>query len=135
MQGGGYPPQGPQGPNQPGGFGQPPNPYGGYGGGYGPPPPQPGMPMVPVPQPGAPYGIDPVTGLPFSDKSKVVAGLLQLFFGVFGVGRFYTGHTGIAIGQIFLCWITCGIWAFVDAILMFMGKVKDAQGRPLRDGF
>jgi len=130
---GGYPPQG---PNQPGGFGQGPNQYGGYG----PPPPQqpgmpqPGMPMAPIPQPGAPYGVDPVTGLPFSDKSKIIAGLLQLFLGCFGAGRFYTGHTGLAVAQLLVSWLTCGIWPLVDAIMMFMGKVTDAQGRPLRDG-
>jgi len=84
----------------------------------------------------APYGVDPVTGQPFSDKSKIIAGLLQLFFGCFGVGRFYTGHIGIAIAQIAVTWLTCGLggfWPFIDAILMFMGKVTDAQGRPLRD--
>jgi TM2 domain-containing membrane protein YozV len=75
--------------------------------------------------------------LPFSDKQKMVAGLLQIFFGSFGVGRFYTGHTGMAIGQIAATWLTCGvgaIWPFVDGIMMLTGKVTDAQGRPLRDG-
>jgi TM2 domain-containing membrane protein YozV len=92
-------------------------------------PGQPGM-MVP----GAPYGVDPMTGIPFSDKSKVIAGLLQLFLGFFGAGRFYTGHTTIGILQFLFGWMTCGIWPLVDAIMMFAGKVTDAQGRPLRDG-
>jgi len=86
--------------------------------------------------PHAPYGIDPVSGMPFSDKSKMVAGLLQIFVGSFGVGRFYTGHTGLAIAQIAVTWLTCGIgalWPLVDGIMMLMGKVPDAQGRPLRD--
>jgi len=72
----------------------------------------------------------------YSDKSKVVAGLLQIFLGAFGVGRFYTGHTTIAILQIVVTWVTCGLgalWPFVDGILMLVGKVPDAQGRPLRD--
>ncbi len=84
----------------------------------------------------APFGVDPVTGLPFSDKQKMVAGLLQIFAGIFGAGRFYTGHIGIAIAQIAVCWLTCGIgslWPTIDGIMMLTGKVTDAQGRPLRD--
>ncbi len=87
----------------------------------------------PPPQPGAPYGIDPATGLPFSDKQKVVAFVLQFFLGIFGAGRFYTGHTAIAIAQIFVGWLTCGLWPLIDSILMLAGKVKDSDGRPLRD--
>ena len=140
-----YPPNGPP----PGGYGGPPP--GGYGpppGGYGPPPPgAPGMggmgggygqPMggMGMMQPHAPFGVDPMTGMPFSDKSKMVAGLLQIFLGSFGAGRFYTGHTGLAIAQIAVTWLTCGIgaiWPLIDGIMMLTGKVPDAQGRPLRD--
>jgi TM2 domain-containing membrane protein YozV len=151
-----YPPPPPGGGPPPGGYGAPPGGYGappgggygappgGYGpppGGYGPPPPGPGMggPMggMGMMQPHAPYGVDPMTGMPFSDKSKMVAGLLQIFLGSFGAGRFYTGHMGIAIAQIAVTWLTCGagaIWPLVDGIMMLMGKVPDAQGRPLRDG-
>ena len=128
---GGYPPP----PNNPpGGYGAPP---GGYGapppGGYGPPPV--GYPMPPQPgmQPNAPFGVDPMTGMPLSDKSKMVAGLLQIFLGYFGIGRFYLGYTGIGVLQIFFAWLTCGIWPLVDGIMMLMGKVPDSQGRPLRD--
>ncbi|MBX3221300.1 MAG: TM2 domain-containing protein [Labilithrix sp.] len=142
-----YPPNAPP----PGGYGGPPGgpPPGGYGppgGGYGAPPagygaPPPGMPGMGAPMggammPHAPYGVDPISGMPFSDKSKMVAGLLQIFVGTFGVGRFYTGHTGIAIAQIAVSWLTCGvgaIWPLVDGIMMLMGKVTDSQGRPLRD--
>jgi TM2 domain-containing membrane protein YozV len=86
--------------------------------------------------PAPPYGVDPVTGMALSDKSKMVAGLLQIFLGGFGAGRFYTGHTGIAVAQIAVSWLTCGlgaIWPLVDGIMMLAGKVTDAQGRPLRD--
>ena len=136
-----YPPNAPP----PGGYGGPPP--GGYGpppGGYGPPPPAPGMGggygapggMGGMMQPHAPFGVDPMTGMPFSDKSKMVAGLLQIFLGSFGAGRFYTGHMGLAIAQIAVTWLTCGagaIWPLIDGIMMLMGKVPDAQGRPLRD--
>jgi TM2 domain-containing membrane protein YozV len=94
------------------------------------------MPGGPMAVPGAPYGIEPMTGLPYSDKQKMTAGLLQIFLGSFGVGRFYTGHTGIAIAQIAVSWLTCGVgtlWPLIDGIMMLTGKVTDAQGRPLRD--
>src|SRR6478752_4730177 len=48
--------------------------------------------------PQAPYGIHPATGLPYSDKSKLVAGLLQIFL-PFGIGRFYLGDTKTGVWQ------------------------------------
>ncbi len=87
-------------------------------------------------QPGAPYGVDPMTGMPFSDKSKMTAGLLQILLCSFAVGRFYLGYTGLAIAQLAVTWLTCGvgaIWPFIDGIMIMTGKVPDAQGRPLRD--
>ena len=84
------------------------------------------------PDPSAPYGRHPVTGEPYSDKQKIVAGLLQLFLGGFGAGRFYLGDTGIALAQLFTCG-GLGIWALIDAIMILMGNVRDKQGRPLRD--
>lgn len=104
-------------------------------GGYGPPPGAYGAPPAPgMMQPNAPYGIEPTTGLPYSDKSKMVAGLLQIFLGTFGAGRFYTGHTMIAIAQFFVS-LTCigALWPMIDGIMMLTGKVPDAEGRPLRD--
>jgi hypothetical protein len=95
-----------------------------------------GMPMGGPMAPHAPYGIDPMTGMPFSDKSKMVAGLLNILLplvGICGVGRFYTGHIGMGVAQLLLGWLTCGIWPLVDGIMMLMGKVPDSQGRPLRD--
>lgn len=71
-----------------------------------------------------------------SDKSKLVAGLLNIFLGGFGVGRFYTGHVGIAIGQIAVTWLTCGLgglWPLIDGIIILVKGGTDAQGRPLRD--
>jgi hypothetical protein len=100
-----------------------------------PPPAYGGQPSYGQPLYGQQHGISVVPpGL--SDKSKVAAGLLQLLLGGFGAGRFYTGHTGIAIAQIAATWLTCGlgvIWPVVDGILMLMGNVPDAQGRRLRD--
>jgi TM2 domain-containing membrane protein YozV len=90
--------------------------------------------------PSAPYGRHPVTGEPFSGKSKVAAGLLQLvgLFGLAGFGRMYLGQVGLGITQLIVGLVTCGlgapIWGIVDAILIFTGSVRDTQGRPLRDG-
>ena len=132
MQGGYPPPPGGYGPPPGGGYGAPQQPQVGYGPPPGfQPPPAPGM-----MQPGAPYGVDPMTGMPLSDKSKMTAGLLQIFLGSFGVGRFYLGYTGLGIAQIAVVWLTCGfgsIWTLIDGIMMLTGKVPDAQGRPLRD--
>ena len=71
----------------------------------------------------------------YSDKSKMVAALLQIFLGGLGIGRFYTGHTKIAVLQI-VANVACGagaIWGLVDGIMILMNKnPTDAEGRPLR---
>jgi TM2 domain-containing membrane protein YozV len=144
-------------PNQPPNApGEPPNPHTpppppGY------PPPQayPGYPGYPghpgypgYVDPQAPFGRDQATGLPLSDKSATTAGLLQLFFGLFGIGRFYIDSTQIAVAQLCLglfgilfslfCFVGLPVllggivWAVVDAILLFTGNVKDNHGRKLR---
>src|ERR1700743_2532131 len=155
---------------QPHGYGSPQNPQmpppSGYGSPSGYPPPQ--RPDYPPPQqpyggypsnpgysvagygvdPQAPFGRDPATGLPLSDRTATTAGLLQLFFGVFGLGRFYIDSTQIAIAQLclgmfgFVFSIFCfvgfpvllgsAVWAVVDAIMIFTGSVRDDQGRKLR---
>ncbi|MFD5831215.1 NINE protein [Lentzea sp. NPDC060358] len=101
---------------------------------YAVPPPPPGMagPGMGYGNPAAPYGFDPLTGLPLSDKSKVAAGVLQLFLGNLGIGRFYTGHTGIAVAQLLTCG-GCGIWSLIDGIMILVNGGTDAQGRKLRD--
>jgi len=111
-----------------------PPPYpGAEGHGYPPPP-------GPYYDPAAPYGRDPITGEPLSEKSKVIAGLLQLIglFGLVGFGRIYLGQTGLGIGQLAVGIVTCGIgaiiWGIIDAIMIFTGSVRDKDGRPLRDG-
>ncbi|UGT41136.1 TM2 domain-containing protein [Nocardia yamanashiensis] len=90
-----------------------------------------------------PYGADPeapfgrnVFGVPYSDKSKLTAGLLQIFLGGFGVGRFYLGYSTIGVLQLVVTIVTCGvgsIWGLVDGILILVDKVPDPQGRPLKD--
>ncbi|TWS22084.1 NINE protein [Tsukamurella sputi] len=97
--------------------------------------------------PSAPYGRDPKTGEPLSDKSKLAAGLLQIFLGQFGVGRFYLGDNKTAAIQLSLTIIGyilaivivgifvilgVAIWALIDGIMILTGSVRDQYGRPLR---
>lgn len=75
-------------------------------------------------------------GRPLSDKSKVVAGVLGIALGGFGAGRFYTGHTSIAVGQLVVTLLTCGLghfWGLVDGIMILVNGGTDAEGRVLRD--
>lgn len=96
----------------------------------------------------APFGRDPMTGEPLSDKSKVTAGVLQIFLGGFGAGRFYIGSNGVAVAQLLLLvlgWLTAilgvgvlilmglGVWVIVDGIMMLVGNVRDSSGRRLRN--
>jgi TM2 domain-containing membrane protein YozV len=109
--------------------------------------PAPAYPSYPQPSP------PPVE--PTSDKKAVVAGTLQLLLGVLGVGRFYIGSWTIgacqlgltilavvlaglvpqtadtAVTMIGFLLIAMPIWAFLDAILMFLGLITDGQGRKL----
>ncbi|BBZ44432.1 TM2 domain-containing protein [Mycobacterium parmense] len=117
-------------PSEPGGYLPPP--------GYPPPHPQ-YPPPGPYFDPSAPYGRHPLTGQPYSDKSKTVAGLLQLLglFSIAGIGRIYLGYTGLGIAQLVVGLVTCGIgaviWGVIDAVLILTGKVNDPRGFPLRD--
>ncbi|MFI5782191.1 NINE protein [Nocardia sp. NPDC051570] len=100
--------------------------------------PQPGYPSAPVPpgmDPTAPYGRN-IYGEPYSDKSKLVAGLLQIFLGWAGVGRFYLGYPSIGVAQLVVSVLTCGvghIWGIIDGVLMLTGKVRDPNGFPLQE--
>ncbi|MEU9264121.1 TM2 domain-containing protein [Streptomyces sp. NPDC048251] len=139
-------PGGPQdaGPGQPGpgpyGYPQAGQPHPGYAHpGYpGPGYPGPGYPAGGYIPPGtftgdpqAPYGYD-LMGRPYSEKSKIVAGVLQLTLGSFGVGRFYMGDVGIGLAQLFTCG-GLGIWALIDGIILLVSDDKtDSNGRILR---
>ena len=74
-------------------------------------------------------------------KNKLQAGLLALFLGGMGIHRFYLGYIKIGIVQLILwvlgyftggiTWAIVQIWAVTEAILIFLGKIKDSEGHPL----
>lgn len=74
-------------------------------------------------------------------KSKIAAGLLGIFLGVFGVHNFYLGYTGKAVAQLLISVLTCGfgaiiseVWGIVEGIMILTGDIKaDANGVPLSD--
>jgi TM2 domain-containing membrane protein YozV len=102
----------------------------------------------------APYGVHPLTGQAYSDKSKIVAGLLQLVpgfvLGLGGLGRLYAGHTSLGVIQLLatlLGWASVcaaslifplaifgGVWLWfvVDGIVLMAGSPSDKYGRRLR---
>jgi TM2 domain-containing membrane protein YozV len=140
-------------PTAPYGAVPPPEPTVPYGAGPPPPPPppppaapgyapqapgypQPGFPGAPYGvSPQAPYGIHPRTGIPYSEKSKIVAGVLQLLL-PFGIGRYYIGDTTTGVWQTVATVLTCGIahiWVLIDGILILVNDdAKDSRGYILR---
>lgn len=109
------------------------NPYQGY------PPQQQGYQQAPQQQvnPQAPYGVDPRTGMPYSEKQKQLAGFLQLLplvIGIGGIGRCYAGHVGVGVAQILLSCVAIGsIWSIIDGIIILTSdQVLDGNGLPMR---
>lgn len=113
----------------------PPN-YGGPQGGY----PNPGQPLPG----GSQYGGVYVEEVPWSEKSKLAAGLFGILLGVFGVHNFYLGYTGKAVAQLLITVLSFGllsfvsaIWGLVEGILILSAPVGtqwdlDGQGLPMR---
>ncbi len=63
-------------------------------------------------------------------KSKTVAIVLSILFGMIGADRFYLGHVGTGLLKFF----TLGgvyIWWIKDIISLAKGTLKDAKGNPL----
>jgi TM2 domain-containing membrane protein YozV len=115
-------------------------------------------PVSPIPYPGLPASAPPgpatqlYSGEPLSDRSGVVAGMLQLLLGWVGAGRMYTGHVGIALAQFGIVWVVALLtlcagsataeawvlawlgmaWPVVDGIILLGGGQRDRQGRRLR---
>lgn len=67
-----------------------------------------------------------------SEKGFVPTILLCLLFGVLGAHRFYVGKIGTGVIQL-LTLGGFGIWAFVDLIMIIVGKFKDKEGYVIRN--
>jgi TM2 domain-containing membrane protein YozV len=76
-------------------------------------------------------------------KSKLVAGLLAIFVGSFGVHNFYLGYTQRGLIQLLLTTVgsivivgpfVAGLWALIEGIQIFIGEINiDANGTKLKD--
>ena len=76
--------------------------------------------------------LDPVERALFPEhgRSWLITLFLALFFGTFGLHRFYVGKIGTGI----LMLITLGglgIWWIIDVVFIVLGGFDDAEGRPL----
>ncbi len=67
---------------------------------------------------------------PVSPRSRWIAGLLCLFFGVLGVHRFYVGKVGTGLIYLFTGGL-CGIGALYDLFCILVGWFRDGMGLPL----
>lgn len=74
-------------------------------------------------------------------KSKMVAGILGILLGAFGVHNFYLGYTGKAVAQLLISVLSCfflapasAIWGLIEGIFILIGKINvDAKGNALKD--
>ena len=80
-------------------------------------------------------------------KSRTVAGLMGILFGIFlgglGIHNFYLGYTKKAVAQLLICILgvclivgplVSGIWCLVEGIMILSGSINtDANGVPLKD--
>jgi len=67
---------------------------------------------------------------PVPQRELVVALILSIFLGSFGVDRFYLGYAGLGILKLLTCG-GCGIWWLIDIILIATRKLTDSEGTPL----
>jgi hypothetical protein len=101
------------------------------------PPPHPPFmaPLVTLPPPVGPTVSFPAAPPAYqgqSERYRLVAGVLQLAF-PFGIGRFYTGHTGIAVTQLVSAIFLVGVvWSWVDGIVTLAKGGTDVDGLRLR---
>lgn len=64
-------------------------------------------------------------------NKKIIAGVMGIFFGAFGVHNFIYGYTGKAIAQLLITLLSCfllswvsGIWGFIEGIMILTDSIK-----------
>ena len=81
-------------------------------------------------------GISFFPEVPVGPKVRVLAGVLGIIFGGFGIHSFYLGFTVKGILQIVVTILTCGvgsIWGFIEGILILCGRInRDSKGNYLK---
>lgn len=100
---------------------------------------------------GAPNGAQPAYAAPatyYVARNKILAGLLALFFGMFGIHNFYLGYTGRGVAQLLLTvlgWVALGlgplaalIWSWIEGVRILTSDYgtpehRDARGVELMD--
>ena len=106
------------------------------------------QPNYTVPNGGHPQGAYAAPTTYYVARNKILAGLLALFFGMFGIHNFYLGYTGRAVAQLLLTvlgWIVLGlgplaalIWSWVEGVRILTSDYgtpehRDARGVELMD--
>lgn len=76
-------------------------------------------------------------------KSRILAGVLGILLGCYGIHNFYLGYTGKAVAQILVCLLgaclivgplIAFIWGVVEGIFILTGRINtDANGMYLKD--
>lgn len=64
-------------------------------------------------------------------NKKILAGLMGIFFGAFGVHNFIYGYTGKGVAQVLITVLSCfmlswvsGIWGFIEGIMILTDSIK-----------
>lgn len=69
------------------------------------------------------------TGSVGRGKSRMVAALLALFLGGWGVHHYYLGSTMAGVVTLVLCAGVCGVMPIVEAIMLFMMSDADFDAK------
>jgi TM2 domain-containing membrane protein YozV len=71
-------------------------------------------------------------------RNRFIAGLMALLLGEFGLHRFYLGYNRVGLVMLSITVLTCGFglvitvpWSLFEAVLLFLGRMRDAEGEYL----